>query len=101
MIAGLADPLLAPALAAVERRAGQPKITADLTTIVEVAVEHLVDQHLGADRADAFKLGKVNHLGLRRAGLGGAPFSRAPLLKLGLLLDHQAQPLVLADDLRR
>ena len=49
-VAGFADALLAPALAAVVRRAGQPEIAADLAAIVEGAIEYLVDQLLAADR---------------------------------------------------
>src|SRR6185312_3980122 len=76
-VAGLADALLAAALAAVVRRARKPEIAADLTAIVERAIECLVDQPLPADRTDALELDELPYLGLGRAGLSG---SRAALL---------------------
>src|SRR5207245_4599780 len=76
-VAGFADALLPASLAAVVRRAGEAKVTADLTAVVEVAIEHLVDQFLAADRADAFEVNELHDPGFRRASLRGAQFGPA------------------------
>src|SRR5208282_4127676 len=58
VVAGFADALVAPALAAVVGHPDEPEIAADLAAIVERAIEHFIDQPLPADRADAFELSK-------------------------------------------
>src|SRR5258708_36430731 len=55
-VAGLADALLAAALATVVRCAGQPEVAAHLAPIVERAVEHLVYPLLAAYPADALPI---------------------------------------------
>src|SRR6266850_17292 len=76
-VAGFADALFAHAVAAVVGRSGQPDIAADLAAVVEVAIEYFVDQSLPADRADTLEGCQLHDLGLRRAGLRGAPFGFA------------------------
>src|SRR5208282_3483401 len=61
-VAGLADALLTAALPAIEGCSGQSDIAGELTTVVEVAVEYLVDHHPGANWADAFELSKLRDL---------------------------------------
>jgi hypothetical protein len=46
-------------------------------TVVEVAIEHFVDQSLPADRADTLEGRQLHDLGLHRAGLRGASFGFA------------------------
>src|SRR5215216_7115786 len=68
VVAGLADALLAPAAATVVGRVGQPEAAADLTSVVEVAVEYLVGQNLRNQRPDPPELGELNGLRLNRGG---------------------------------
>lgn len=98
-VAGFADTLLPASLAAVIRRAGEAKITADLTAVIEGAIEHLVDQFLAADRADAFEVDELHDLGFRRTRLCGTQFGTAFGFDLGDLPGDQLRPLVLARDL--
>ena len=99
MVAGLADALLSPAGAAVVGRVGQSEATADLTTVLEVAVEDLVDQQLGDLRANSLELGKLD--GLRLYRVLGRRAMRGCVRRLERfdLLVHQDQPLMLAMDL--
>ena len=76
--------------------AGEPEIAADLAAVVKGAVEHLVDQLLAADQADALAIHELSDLGGVRA------FGRSPQLSgtdtvefLQMFVDH-AQPFVLA-----
>src|SRR6185312_2986924 len=98
-VAGLADALLAAALAAVVRRARKPEIAADLTAIVERAIECLVDQPLPADRTDALELDELPYLGLGRAGLSGEQGGLVGHVERVQLLGDKAQSLVFAHDL--
>src|SRR5205823_10691843 len=98
-VARLTDPLLAPARSAVVRRTRQSEIAAELPSIVEVAVEHLVDQLLRAGHAETFEPGEMHDLGLVGAGHRRAQLGPACRLYLPQLLVDQAQPLVLARDL--
>src|SRR6202163_1909228 len=72
VVAGFADALVAPAVPAIVGHPDQPEITADLAAIVEAAIEHFVDQHLPADRADALELREAHGLFFRRARRRGA-----------------------------
>src|SRR6266481_436249 len=76
-VAGFADALFAHAVAAVVGRSSQPDIAADLAAVVEVAIEHFMDQSLPADGADTFEHRQLHDLGLRRAGHCRAPFGFA------------------------
>src|SRR5882672_6055065 len=98
-VAGFADALVAPAVAAVVRRAGEPEIAAKLAAIVEGAVEYLADQLLSADRADAFEVDELHDPSLERAGCGGAQLGLALGFERRQLLVEQREPLVLAHDL--
>src|SRR5260370_39713324 len=67
VVARLADTLLPPAGAAVVGRVGQSDAATDLTSGLEVTIEHLVRQNLGDLRTDGLELGKLNGLRLHRA----------------------------------
>src|ERR1700751_2882380 len=99
-IAGFTDPLLAHNGAAVERRAGEPEIAADLATIGERAIERLVDQLLPADHPDALKTGKHDCLGVRGPGFGSAQLGTAFSLNLIDLPEHHRKPFMFAHNLR-
>src|SRR5258708_7431098 len=99
VIAGFADALVALAVPAVVGHSDQPEIAADLTAIVEAAIEHFVDQPLPADRADALELSEAKGLFFRRYWSGGQ--LRGP--RVGFTdtqhLDHHTQPFVLTYNL--
>src|SRR6202158_4748315 len=63
-VAGLADALLAVALAAVVGCSGEPEIAADLAAVVERAIESLVQQLPPADRSAALEVDQLHDLGL-------------------------------------
>src|SRR5512147_2487218 len=99
MVAGLADALLSPAGAAVVGCVGQSETTADLTPVLEVAVEDLIGQKLGDLRPNGLELGKLNRLRLYRV-LGRCSMrGRIRCLERLDLLVHQQQALMLATDL--
>src|SRR5690348_9058187 len=99
MVAGLADALLPMAVATVVGNIGQSDATADLTAVLEVAIEHLVGQDLRNLRTDRPELGKLNSLGLDRPFLRRLMGSRILRLEYLDLLLHQQQPLMLPADL--
>src|SRR3981081_815859 len=77
----------------------QSEAAADLTPVLEVAIEHLVVENLGGLRPDGLELDQQSGLGLNRA------FRRLTIRcavlrfdRLDLLVRHQ-QPLMLAPDL--
>src|SRR5215472_7588842 len=99
-IAGFADPLLAHNAAAVEWSSSESEIAADLATIVERAIERLVDQLLPSDHPDALKIGKHNRLGVRGTGFSRAQLGPASSLNLIDLPEHHRKPFMFAHDLR-
>src|SRR6516165_8511006 len=99
-IAGFADPLVALGYAAVVRRSGQSEIAPDLPTIVERAIERLIDQLLSADHRDTLQVSKHYGLGLRRTRFSGAQLGTARGLNIIDLPDHHRKPFVFAHDLR-
>src|SRR5258708_26922867 len=98
-VARLADALLARALAAVERRPDQPEIGPDLAPVLEVAPEHLVDQRLAADRADALQGEQMIDLSGPTAGRRCGTLRLHLALDLGELLADPHQTGVLSLDL--
>ena len=70
-----------------------------MAAIVEVAIEHFIDQPLSADHGDAFELGEHHGLGLPRAFLRGPQLGPALAFDRLQLPVQQAKPLVLAHDL--
>src|SRR5207245_11257312 len=98
-VAGFADALVALAGPAVVGGPGQPDIAADLAAIVEGTIEHLIDQPLPADHADAFEVGEHHGPGLPRACRRGAQLGPALALDRAQLPVRPAKPLVLAHDL--
>src|SRR5207249_7373275 len=98
-IAGFADALFAPALSAVVGSAGEPEIAADLAAVVKGAVEHLVDQLLAADQADALAIHELSDLGGVRAFCRSPQLSGTDAVEFLQLFVNQAQPFVLAHNL--
>src|SRR5712671_225792 len=99
VVARLADTLLPPAGAAVVGRVGQSDAATDLTSVLEVTIEHLVGQNLGDLRTDGLELGKLNGLRLHRAFCRRTMRSCVLRFECLDLLVHQQQPLMLAADL--
>src|SRR5438132_3646362 len=98
-VAGFADALIRRGGATVVGRPTQPDMAADLAAIVEVAIEHFIDQPLSAHHGDAFELGEHHGLGLPRAFLRGPQLGPALAFDRLQLPVQQAKPLVLAHDL--
>src|SRR5262249_61124844 len=75
--AGLADPLLTPAVAGLEGRRRQADDGAHLPAITELPpAEQFVDQKPGAAQADAGEFEQASHgLYLRRVALADAPLA--------------------------
>src|SRR5258708_13462789 len=71
-VAGAGQSLLAPALAALVRRAGQSGIARNSSAIAQIARQHLIHQHVGSFDADAQNLcDQTNHrVGTCRCGGG-------------------------------
>ena len=80
-------------------RAGEAEIAADLSPVVEGAVEHLVDQHRRTALAEALELHQLGDLG--RRGARGCRLDRGAPGRLdgGDLLGDEQQPPVLASQL--